>query len=117
MNPTLKNGDILLLNKISNINRFDIVVIKYNNKFIIKRVVGMPNDTLKIINGDVYVNNNLLKFENIIKDICNYDEIILKDDQYFILGDNRINSFDSRNIGVISKSNIIGVSNNILLSK
>lgn len=117
MNPSLNDGDILLLNKKASINRFDIVVIKWNKKFIIKRVIGMPNETLKIVDGNVYVNNNLLKFENIIKDFCNYDEIKLKNDQYFVLGDNRENSIDSRSIGAISRSNIVGVSNSILLSR
>ena len=77
----------------------------------------MPNETLKIVDGNVFINKNLLKFENIIKDFCNYDEIKLKNDQYFVLGDNRENSVDSRRIGAISRFSIAGVSNSILLSR
>ena len=68
----------------------------------------MPNETLKIVDGNVFINKNLLKFENIIKDFCNYDEIKLKNDQYFVLGDNRENSVDSRTFGPVVTTSISG---------
>ena len=58
MYPTLKNNDIVLLKKFDkNIERFDIVVFNYNNSKLIKRVIGLPGETVKYVNGILYINN------------------------------------------------------------
>lgn len=110
MYPTLQEGNIIFIKKFNlDLKRNDIVVIKKNNKIIIKRLVGLPNDSIKIdkylyINGKIdeewYIENN--------GDIS--EELLLKDNEYFVLGDNIQNSIDSRfnEIGIIYKNEIIG---------
>lgn len=110
MNPTFRNGQILLSKKINiDIGRNDIVVIRVKNKTIIKRVVGVPDDRIKIHDGYVYVNDE--QFDNRhINDRGNViNELALKEDEYFVLGDNRDYSIDSRfdEIGIIHKKDII----------
>ena len=110
MLPTLKDGQILLAKKFDlHITNNDIVVIKKNNKIIIKRVIGIPNDRISIIDGYIYVNE--IKFDD--RQIDNQGnitkEIVLNEDEYFVLGDNRNASIDSRfeEIGIIMKKEII----------
>lgn len=112
MEPTLKNGQMLFAKKINlKPKKNDIAVIKCNKKIIIKRIIGTPNDRIIIKNGNVYVNN--IQFDD--KKIENagnaQEEIVLKDNQFFVLGDNRQQSIDSRfdEIGIINKDNIIGI--------
>lgn len=112
MYPTLKNGQMLLVKKIDlKINNNDIVVIKKDSKIIIKRIIGIPNDQIEIIDGYVYVNGK--KFDDLyIEDYGNTKEkIALQQNQYYVLGDNRQESIDSRfdEIGIIDKKNIIGI--------
>lgn len=110
MNPTLKNGQMLLSTKINfDVGQNDIVVIKVKNKTIIKRVIGGPNDQIEFRDGYVYVNDE--QFDNRrANDSGNViDKIVLKEDEYFVLGDNRDYSIDSRfdEIGIIHKKDII----------
>ena len=110
MFPTLKNGNIVFIKKYDlDLKHNDIVVIKKDNKTIIKRLVGMPNDKIEI-NDYLYINGE--KNDNLyIEDRGNISNaIFLKDNEYFVLGDNRQNSIDSRfdEIGIITKDEIIG---------
>ena len=110
MSPTLKNKQIVFIKKYNlDFNYNDIVVIKKNNKIIIKRLVGLPNDGI-LIDEYLYVNGK--RFDEIItEDKGNItDEILLSDNEYFVLGDNRDQSIDSRfdEVGIIKKENIIG---------
>ena len=123
---TLQDGDTMLLNKISmrinDIKRFQIVVIKTDNSYLIKRVIGLPGETIKYdidgnsttlyINGkkvDEYFINNKTKLLtcNTDSDICK-DGIKIPNNYYFVMGDNRGNSIDSRIIGLINKKEITG---------
>ena len=101
MKNTLKNGDILLLYKLSSINRFDIIVLdeEKDNEKIIKRVIGLPGETVAIKKGKIYIN------DKVIDDEYAYGET---DDEYFILGDNRLISKDSRYFGPIKDNEIKG---------
>lgn len=121
MEPTLNSGDILILDKFSyhfnDIKRGDIVLAYYNDtKYLIKRVVGLPGEKIKYKDNVLYINDT--KYDETylsdtitdnfsLKDI-GYDTI--PDDMYFVLGDNRSNSLDSRNekVGLIKKEDIIG---------
>lgn len=114
MNPTFFNGDIVLLNKTKrNFDYQDVVVFKYGNEQLIKRIIGKPGDTVEIKDNKIYINGNITKDyqDNVItKDFSlediGYDKI--PDNYYFVLGDNRGNSTDSRIIGLINKKNIKG---------
>ena len=110
MYPTLKNGSIVLMKKYNlKLNYNDIVVIKKNNKIIIKRLVGLPNDTIDI---DEYIYVNGKKNDEIpTKDKGNItNRITLRKNEYFVIGDNRDKSIDSRfdEVGIIKEFQIIG---------
>lgn len=111
MYPTYEDKDIVIEDKITrNYTRGDIVVIKKNNLKIIKRIVGCPFDNLSIKDGYLYVNN--IKYDDLLIEEIGIlkDNITLKKDEYFVLGDNRNESIDSRyeEIGIIKKKEIIG---------
>lgn len=119
MNTTLSNGQILILNKYiyrkHDIQRYDIVVVKLGDKKIIKRVIGLPNETIEIKNNKVYANGEELdnSFASTITDDFDLSEIGLikiPGDSYFVLGDNREVSLDSRypEVGTIKEDNIMG---------
>ena len=117
MVPTLKSKELLLLNKINyrmnDIKRFDIVVIKIDNKEIIKRVIGLPGETVEYRNNTLYINGheekdkyNSKTDDFTLKTICNCDQI--PEDKYLVLGDNRSISADSRIIGLVDRKEIEG---------
>ena len=110
MKNTLKNGDILLLYKLSSINRFDIIVLdeEKDNEKIIKRVIGMPGETVAIKKGKIYINDKVIDDEYAYGETSDFDKVTLADDQYFILGDNRLISKDSRYFGPIKENEIKG---------
>lgn len=110
MKNTLKNGDILLLYKLSSINRFDIIVLdeEKDNEKIIKRVIGMPGETVAIKKGKIYINDKVIDDEYAYGETSDFDKVTLADDQYFILGDNRLISKDSRYFGPIKDNEIKG---------
>lgn len=118
MQPTLYQGQVLIVSKISyrvgEPKRGEIVVIndKLENKDLIKRVIGLPGETIEIKNGSVYIDGNLLSPD--YTDIPTYENGFNKakasDNQYFVLGDNRTESRDSRSdtLGFVKEKNIIG---------
>ena len=122
MEPTLTNGDNLIVDKISyrfrEPKRFDIIVFPFqyaDKTYYIKRVIGMPGETVQIDGaGNIYINGEILE-ESYGKEVMQNpgraaEEITLGQDEYFVLGDNRNNSSDSRDPSVanIKKENIIG---------
>lgn len=121
MEPTLYNNDIMILNilgyKLGGIKRFDIIVIKYENEHIIKRVIGLPGETVEYRDNKLYINDRLIS--DILKgDITGdfttkdlFENGVIPKDKYFVLGDNRNNSSDSRVIGLIDKKDILGKTN------
>ena len=112
MNPKYKDNNVLILSKINyrifKVNRFDILSLKWNNQIVVKRVIGLPNEKIEYKNNNLYVNDELINynFETLgnIKDFV----ITLKDDEYYVVGDNRKDSIDSRNFGPINKKDIVG---------
>lgn len=114
MEETYSEGDVLWVRKydLSDIERFDIVIAYFENQKVVKRVIGVPNDTIHIADGCVYVNGMRLE-----EDIDTYmeeggiaeEEIVLSGDEYFLLGDNRNNSYDSRLAGPVAQEDIEGV--------
>lgn len=115
MSPTLVEGDIVLCIKKSNFNRGDIVAFYYNNRILVKRVIGVSSDWLNIDEeGNVYINDILLEESYIEEKSYGQSDIEypyqVPEDSYFVLGDSRELSIDSRNseIGTIKKEDIIG---------
>lgn len=110
MKNTLKNGDILLLYKLSSIDRFDIIVLdeEKDNEKIIKRVIGLPGEAVAIKKGKIYINDKVIDDEYAYGETSDYNKVTLKDDEYFILGDNRLISKDSRYFGPIKDNEIKG---------
>lgn len=110
MKNTLKNGDILLLYKLSSIDRFDIIVLdeEKDNEKIIKRVIGLPGETVAIKKEKIYINDKVIDDEYAYGQTSDYNKVTLKDDEYFILGDNRLISKDSRYFGPIKDNEIKG---------
>ena len=110
MNKTLKNGDIMLLYKLSDIKKEDIVVVskKMDGSTIIKRVIALPGDTIECKDGIIYINDKEYKDKYAYGITNDFDRVILKDDEYFLLGDNRIVSRDSRYFGPVKEKYIEG---------
>ncbi|MCR5503100.1 MAG: signal peptidase I [Lachnospiraceae bacterium] len=122
MSPTLTDGDNMFIDKISyrfsDPERFDIVVFPYQHEkdtYFIKRIIGLPGETVFIDNaGTIYINGEILDEGYGAETIQNpgraYEPVTLGPDEYFVLGDNRNNSSDSRdpNVGNLKRSRIIG---------
>lgn len=114
MDSTLLDGDMMLLNKLvyrtSDIERFDIVVVDHGDSFIIKRVIGLPGDKVKCINNTLYINDKIYVEEYLDEGTITTDFEIeeIPKGYYFVLGDNREVSLDSRRIGLIKEENIEG---------
>lgn len=122
MEPALYNGQEILINRfiyrLSSPKRGDVVVFlpngNQNTHYYVKRIVALPGETIQITNGRVYINGEMLEEDELYDKISDpgiaENEITLESDEYFVLGDNRNSSEDSRsgNIGAVKKSTIIG---------
>ena len=112
MSPTYNNGDYLLIDKLSNkFNRSDVVVAhnpKERNKFMIKRIIGLPNEKVEIRNGAIFINGEILNEDYIINKTDGNIAITLDGNQYFVLSDNRGEDSDSRSFGPVSVDDIEG---------
>ena len=123
MDPTLNNGDIMILNEIgyhlNGLDRFDIVVINSSGEKIIKRVIGLPGETVAYRNNKLYINDkevveNFKHQDTKDFELSSLNVKIIPRNYYFVVGDNRGNSKDSRSIGLINKKQIMGKASFIL---
>ena len=122
MDPALTNQDVVLINKraytFSDPKRYDIIAFKLKEDsesyFNIKRIIGLPGETVQIKNGKIFIDGNVLTdlpFEDLIMtEGLALDEVTLGENEYFVIGDNCNNSEDSRyvNIGNILEKEISG---------
>ncbi len=114
MYKTLDGTEFMILNKLSKIERYDIVVVDTKSDELIKRVYGLPGEKISIENNSIYINDKKIEDVYAYGETSNYESITLGSDEYFILGDNRVVSLDSRTIGPVKKSQIKGTTNFIL---
>lgn len=125
MQNTLTQGDFVLMEKFSDIERFDVIVFQMaDGTTYIKRVIGMPGDTVSYRNDQLYINEEVVEETFLEENLAHDEERIpftndfefeelmgvkkLGTGSYFVLGDNRRMSKDSRSFGAISEENIIG---------
>ena len=115
MEPTLVNGDIVLLTKTVSFDRGELCGFTWNNKLLIKRVIGIPGDWIEIdTDGTVYLNGEKLDepyAQQLALGECDLEfPYQVPQEQYFVLGDMRVSSIDSRNtlIGCVEKDQIVG---------
>lgn len=117
MENTLKENDILILNKFDHsYERFDIVVFKYNNQKLIKRVIGLPGETVEFKNNKLYVNGKYLEEDFLGSKSFNFNISdlgykVIPEGEFLLIGDNREASYDSRYFGTIKKEDILGTVN------
>ena len=121
METTLSDGDQLLVDKLSyrfqDPKRFDIIVFPYKyeeNTYFIKRIIGLPGETIQVTDGKIYINGQVLD-ESYGREVLKSGgiaetPITLGEDEYFVMGDNRNDSMDSRDpsVGVLHKSELVG---------
>lgn len=122
MENTLTADDVIIINKftyhINDPKRFDVIVFKQSGKehsyYNIKRIIGLPGERVLIKDDNIYINGEVIDDIVNVEPMINYgladEEIVLEDSEYFVLGDNRNNSEDSRfaSIGNITRDDIIG---------
>lgn len=115
MEPTLSNGDVVLLMKTTRFDHGDLCAFTWNNKLLVKRVIGLPGDWIEIdTDGTIYLNGDKLDepyVEHKALGECDLEfPFQVPQEQYFVIGDMRESSIDSRNtvIGCIPKDQIVG---------
>ena len=117
MSTTLKDGDIMILNKIglrTGIKRFDIVVLKTDKNYLIKRVIGLPGETINYKDEVLYINGKVVEDKYNLNVTGEIEPVKLAKDEYYVMGDNRAVSKDSRMIGPVKDEDIIGKTNFII---
>ena len=121
MEPTLQDGNNLIVDKLSyrfrDPKRYEIIVFPYKyeeNTYYIKRIIGLPGETVQVKNGEVYIDGEILGEDygaEAMEDAgIASDPIVLGTDEFFVLGDNRNHSSDSRDpsVGVLRREDLIG---------
>ncbi len=106
MQPTFCNNDAVVIKYVNEYEDQDIVILVQDNMYLIKRLVGLPGDTLLVNSTGVYINGN--QIEDNVSNVANYYDGIIPDGQYYVLGDNRDYSQDSRYFGLVMEDEMLG---------
>lgn len=111
MYPTLDSGNFMILKKYDkDIERFDIVVITRGKEKLIKRVIGLPKEDVEYRDNELYINDEKIEESYGDGDTSNFVDYCAKD-EYYVLGDNREDSTDSRVFGCVKREDILGTTN------
>lgn len=115
MTPTLQNDEVLICNKLAEPERGDVIAFYYNNKVLLKRLIGLPGDKIDIAEDGTVIVNDAELVEPYVSEIaigeCDVEfPYQVPENRYFVLGDHRVVSIDSRStsVGCIAEENIIG---------
>jgi signal peptidase I len=111
MEPNYTDGQIFKIGEVplTELQRGDLVLVESNGTPIIKRLIALPNETISIHDGKVFINGTvLIEPYEVIAPMYTVDELTLDSDSYFILGDNRPDSIDSHSFGPVKGSDIKG---------
>ncbi len=117
MVPTLESKEIMILKKYDkSFDRFDIVVVdkSVEGSNLIKRVIGLPNERIKCKDGKIYINGKKIDDVYAYGETEDFLEITLKDNEYFVMGDNREVSLDSRKFGAVFDYELKGTTNLVI---
>ena len=116
MKPTLDGGEMMILNRREKLDRFDVVVVDIKTEDIIKRIIAMPGETISFENGIVYVNGRRQDEEYSKGITYDFAKVTLGNDEYFVMGDNRQDSKDSRHddVGPVKRTQIKGTTSLVL---
>ena len=116
MTPTLKEGSVVVVNKLKkNFKREDVIVLSQDEKYMIKRVIGLPGEYIQYKDNVLYINGERYDEKYLKDDVITEDfkledinETIIPEGMYLVLGDNRMDSMDSRDYGLVSKEKVVG---------
>ena len=114
MNPAFEDGDVMWARKfgVDELARYQVVTAKVSGKPVIKRVIGLPGETVQIVEGSVHIDGEKLPddygYQTTLYGVAE-SEIVLKENEYFLLGDNRDHSGDSREWGAVAIEDLTGV--------
>lgn len=118
MYPNIKDKEIMILMKVTkyfkDYERFDIIVLKENDDYLIKRVIGLPGERISCKGGIIYINDEPLENDYGVGKTDDFTEQLIEKNSYFVIGDNREISKDSRIIGSIKENDILGYANLVL---
>jgi signal peptidase I len=111
MKPNIMDGDVLRVEEVplTDLTRGDFIVVEINGDLLVKRLIGLPNETISLRDGTVFINGSIFDEPyEVVPSTDTMDEVRLDDDSYFVLGDNRPDSLDSRQLGPIKSDAIKG---------
>ena len=108
MTPTVINGDVVLGLANTNLDRGDKIVFERGSDWLLKRIVGMPGEHIRVVRGMLFINGKYTREDYVTFNDERFEFVCqLGPDEFFVMGDNRPNSSDSRHVGPVKRSRIL----------